>query len=126
MPMVRRIGNTVGLLLILAVLTSAATLTASQTRESGPLGECASKMKVGRTVTVMLTDGTRLKGRITAVSAETITIRPKDDAVRTVPIDDVRAVDFGMPRWGKVLIGVGVAYGVAWLLFLTTGGIDAI
>ena len=120
------ISHTVGFLLILTVLTSASTLAASQTRESGPLGERASKMKVGRMVTVMLTDGTRLKGRIAAISAETITIRPKDDAARTVPMDDVRAVDFGMPRWGKVLIGVGVAYGIAWLLFLTTGGIDAI
>jgi hypothetical protein len=77
-------------------------------------------------VTVVLTDGTRLKGRVAAVAAESITIRPKDDAARTVPMDDVRAIDVGMPRWGKVLIGLGVAYGVAWLLFLTTGGIDAI
>ena len=125
--MMKRLGGTiVGPLLILAVLTSAATLTASQTRESDRVDERASKMKVGRSVTVVLTDGTRLKGRIASISPETITIRPKDGVARTVPMDDVRAIDFGMPRWGKVLIGVGVAYGVAWLLFLASGGIDAI
>jgi hypothetical protein len=41
------IGNTVGPLLILAVFASAATLTASQTRESDRVDERTSKVKVG-------------------------------------------------------------------------------
>jgi hypothetical protein len=116
------IRTTVGWLLIFAMLPGATTLTAAQTPAVDRAVEHMADLKVGRTVTLVLTDGTRVKGRIAAVSAEAVTIRPQNDEPRTVPKGDIAAIHKGMPRWGKVLIGVGVAYGVGWLLILATGG----
>ena len=116
----------VGGLLIFAMLTSATTLTASQLPAVDRAAPHMSDLRVGRTVTLTLTDGTRVKGRIVAITADAVTILPKNDTARTMPKDDITAIHSGLPRWGKVLIGVGVAYGILWLLFLASGGVGPV
>jgi hypothetical protein len=113
-------------MLTMAMLTSAVTVTASGALAADRPTKDTSNLKVGRTVTLVLTDGTRVKGRITDISVDAITIVAKNETERTVDRDDIAAIHTGMPKWGKVLIGVGVAYGVLWLLFLASGGIGPV
>jgi hypothetical protein len=117
--------HTLGRLLILSMLIS----TTSQARTMPNAGGDApvmAKVKVGRTVTLVLTNGTRVKGRITAMSAESLEITPVKGVAQVVALSDIAAVRTGLPIWGKLLIGTGVAYGVLLILFLTTGGIGPV
>jgi hypothetical protein len=80
-------------------------------------------------VVVTMNDGTRIKGRLRQVSAESLVVRqgatagavPPD---RVLPVRDVQTIRSGaMPGWMKALIWVGPTVGFGVWFMLSYGGV---
>jgi hypothetical protein len=109
--------------LIVSMLATSATLGATQSAN----GTGTTQLRVGRTVTLVLTDGTRVKGKIAETSTDSVTIGPKNAVARTVPLDSIAGIRTGIPRWAKIAIGASAVYVVLVLLVIASGGfVDAI
>ena len=114
--------HTMNRLMAALLILSLAAPAAAQ--NAGDFARLAASLQAGARVELALADGTRLEGTVLGQEGDILVVNPKTRipvAPWRIGYAEIRSLDVKSPRDGmrpgtKVLIGIGVAFGVMALL----------